>query len=123
MSHRILVVEDSTSQALLLRLQLQRQGFVVEIAATGQEALRLARTMQPHAIVLDINLPDLDGYQVCRRLKRTAETRDIPVVMLTGRDDARDALAGLELGIADYIPKDAFAEDTLIESLRQLGLR
>jgi len=123
MSHRILVVEDSVSQALRLRLELQRQGFVVEIAATGQEALRLAHTMQPHAIVLDINLPDLDGYQVCRRLKSAAETRDIPVVMLTGRDDARDALAGLELGIADYIPKDAFAEDTLIESLRQLGLR
>ena len=123
MSHRILVVEDSLSQALRLRLELQRQGFVVEIAATGQDGLRLAHTMQPHAIVLDINLPDLDGYQVCRGLKGAAETRDIPVVMLTGRDDARDALAGLELGIADYIPKDAFAEDTLIESLRQLGLR
>lgn len=123
MSHRILVVEDSLSQALRLRLELQRQGFAVEIAATGQEALRLVHAMQPDAIVLDINLPDLDGYQVCRRLKAAAETRDIPVVMLTGRDDARDALAGLELGIADYIPKDAFAEETLIESLRQLGLR
>jgi DNA-binding response OmpR family regulator len=123
MSYRILVVEDSLSQALRLRLELQRHGFVVDVAATGQDALRLAQTVRPQAIVLDVNLPDLDGYQVCRGLKAAAETRDIPVVMLTGRDDARDALAGLELGVADYIPKDAFAEHTLIESLQQLGLR
>jgi DNA-binding response OmpR family regulator len=122
MSSRVLLVEDSASQALRLRLELQRYGVAVDVAATGLDGLNAARTARPHVVVLDVNLPDLDGYTVCRRLKADPETSHIPVVMLTGRDDAQDALAGLEIGAVDYIPKDAFAEYNVIESLRHLGL-
>jgi DNA-binding response OmpR family regulator len=122
MTSRILLVEDSASQALRLRLELQRYGVTVDVAATGRAGLDAARVAPPHAVVLDVNLPDLDGYTVCRQLKADPKTTHIPVVMLTGRDDAQDALAGLELGAIDYIPKDAFAEHNVIESLRHLGL-
>ncbi len=122
MPNRILVVEDSRTQALRLQLELLRYGFAIEIASSGLGGLAAARTQRPDLIVLDVDLPEMDGYSVCRALKADTRTADIPVVMLTRRDDAQDALAGLELGAADYIPKDAFAEHNLVESLRHLGL-
>lgn len=122
MPNRILVVEDSRTQALRLQLELLRYGFAIEIATNGRSGLSAAQTQIPDLIVLDVDLPEMDGYSVCRALKADTRTAHIPVVMLTRRDDARDALAGLELGAADYIPKDAFAEHNLVESLRHLGL-
>lgn len=122
MPNRILLVEDSRTQALRLQLELLRYGFAIDIATSGLSGLSSARTQPPDLIVLDVDLPELDGYSVCRELKADNRTAHIPVVMLTGRDDAQDALAGLELGAADYIPKDTFAEHNLIESLRHLGL-
>lgn len=122
MPNRILVVEDSRTQALRLQLELLRYGFAIEIASSGLGGLAAARTQPPDLIVLDVDLPEMDGYSVCRALKADTRTSHIPVVMLTRRDDAQDALAGLELGAADYIPKDAFAEHNLVESLRHLGL-
>ncbi len=122
MPHRILLVEDSRTQALRLQLELLRYGFAIEIATNGLGGLMSARAQQPDLIVLDVDLPEMDGYTVCRELKADRRTAHIPVVMLTRRDDAQDALAGLELGAVDYIPKDAFAEHNLVESLRHLGL-
>jgi len=80
------------------------------------------RDRQPTAIVLDIDLPDTTGYQLCRMIKEDPATAQIPVVMLTHRDAANDALEGLQVGAEDYIPKDSFAEQNLVESLRQLGI-
>ena len=122
MPSRILLVEDSRTQALRLKLELLRYGFAIEIATDGLVGLNSARTQPPDLIVLDVDLPELDGYSVCRELKADVRTAHIPVVMLTRRDDALDALAGLELGAVDYIPKDAFAEHNLVESLRHLQL-
>lgn len=122
MPNRILLVEDSRTQALRLQLELLRYGFAIDIATSGLSGLSSARTQPPDLIVLDVDLPGLDGYSVCRELKADNRTAHIPVVMLTGRDDAQDALAGLEMGAVDYIPKDTFAEHNLIESLRHLGL-
>ena len=122
MTKRVLVVEDSRTQALRLQLELRRHGLTVEVASTGTTGLEEARPKQPDLIVLDVDLPEMDGYTLCRTLKGDPLTADIPIVMLTKRDDARDAFAGLEVGAVDYIPKDSFAERNLIETLRQLGI-
>jgi putative two-component system response regulator len=122
MTQRILLVEDSRTQALRLQLELARYGLAVEIARDGATGLAAARDQQPDAIVLDIDLPEIDGYSVCRALKADPATAQIPVIMLTHCDEAQDALAGLQIGAVDYIPKDLFAEHNLVQTLRQLGL-
>ena len=122
MQPRVLVVEDSRTQALRFQLELARYGLNVEVASDGASGLAAARDRRPDAIVLDIDLPTLDGYSVCRALKGDPTTAQIPVVMLTRCDDAQAALAGLDVGAVDYIPKDSFAEDNLIQTLQQLGL-
>jgi len=118
----ILLIEDSRSQALRIQLELARYDLKVEIATTGDCGLAAVRDNPPAAIILDIDLPDTTGYILCRTLKEDPATAHIPVVMLTHRDAAMDALAGLQVGAEDYIPKDAFAEVNLVESLRQLGV-
>jgi len=122
MSPYILLVEDSRTQALRFKLELARHGLAVEIAGTGDRGLAALHEHQPAAIILDVDLPDTTGYQVCRAIKEDSATAHIPVVMLTHRDAAQDALNGLQVGADDYIPKDAFAEQNLVESLRQLGI-
>src|SRR5512145_2755400 len=122
MSRHILLVEDSRTQALRFQLELLRYGLIVEIAGSGSTGLAMARSSLPDAIVLDVDLPEIDGYSLCRVLKSDPQTAHIPIVMLTHRDEAQDALAGLEVGASDYIHKDAFAEYNLVESLRQLGM-
>ena len=119
---RILLVEDSRTQALRIQLELLRYGLAIEVAGSGAVGLAAARSQPPDAIVLDVELPELDGYSVCRALKADPATAHIPVVMLTHRDQAHDALSGLQVGAVDYIPKDSFAEHNLVEALRQLGM-
>ena len=122
MPNRILLVEDSRTQALRIKLELLRYGLLIDIANSGTGGLAAARSQHPDAIILDVELPELDGFNTCRALKSDPLTADIPVLMLTHRDDARGALAGLQVGAIDYIPKDSFAEHNLIESLRRLGM-
>ena len=122
MSNRVLLVEDSRTQALRLRLELLRYGLEIDIAQTGKAGLEAARAARPDAIILDVDLPELDGYSVCRTLKVDPATAHIPIVMLTHRDQANDALAGLETGALDYIPKDSFAAQNLLAALQQLGV-
>jgi DNA-binding response OmpR family regulator len=122
MQPRVLLVEDSRTQALRIQLELMRYGLTVEIASTGDCGLAAVHTSPPAAIILDVDLPDTTGYTLCRALKDNPATAHIPVVMLTHRDAAQDALAGLQVGAEDYIPKDSFAEQNLVESLRQLGV-
>ena len=122
MQQRVLLVEDSRTQALRIQLELARYDLTVEIASNGDRGMAAVRSSPPAAIILDVDLPDTNGYNLCRMLKGDAATAHIPVVMLTHRDAAQDALAGLEVGAEDYIPKDSFAEQNLVESLRQLGV-
>jgi DNA-binding response OmpR family regulator len=122
MQQRVLLVEDSRTQALRIQLELIRYGLSVEIASNGDRGMAAVRNCPPAAIILDVDLPDTNGYSLCRTLKDDPATAHIPVVMLTHRDAAQDALAGLEVGAEDYIPKDSFAEQNLVESLRQLGV-
>ena len=119
-SLRILLVEDSPTQAKEYALFMQRAGYEVSIAEDGIIALNVVNDCKPHIIVLDVNLPGLNGFQVCRRLKRDNNTSHIPVVMLTSADNASDTLQGLEVGADDYIPKDNFAVENLLSTLQAL---
>lgn len=98
----ILLVEDELTFAETLRYNLEREGYSVIHAPDGVEGLELARRQQPDLIVLDIMLPRLDGFSVCRILRQES---DIPVIILTARQDEVDRIAGLELGADDYITK------------------
>ncbi len=116
----ILVVEDSPSQAIKLKLMLESNSCYVCWADTGLAGLEIAQQKHFDLIVLDIELPDIDGFTVCRRLKANPKLADVPVVMLTTRDQTKDALNGLDAGAVDYIPKDAFAGAVLWETIKQV---
>lgn len=116
----ILLVEDSAPQALKLKLGLENNGCQVDWANTGLAGLKLAQQKSFDLIVLDIELPDINGFEVCRRLKADSGLAQIPVVMLTTLDQAEHVLDGLEAGAVDYIPKDAFAEAVLLETIKQM---
>ena len=102
---RILVVEDDFDISNMLRIYFSGQGFEVSVAPRGGDALSMTRQSLPHLIVLDIMLPDMDGYTVCKQLRTTTRTSHIPIIFLTQRDERSDKIAGLELGADDYITK------------------
>jgi signal transduction histidine kinase len=103
----VLIVDDSAADRALFRTILSRAGYTVHEAARGRDAIARAHEVRPHAVVLDVNLPDLDGHAVCRALKAEPETAGVPVLMLTIRDNDADVLAGLGAGADDYVAKDA----------------
>ena len=102
---RILVVEDDTDISNMLRIYFSSQGYEVVVTARGGEAMERCRAQLPHVIVLDIMLPDIDGYEVCSRLRTNLRTSHIPIIFLTQKDERSDKIAGLELGADDYITK------------------
>jgi DNA-binding response OmpR family regulator len=98
----VLVVEDEASIASFVSLYLKNAGYGVKTAATGGEALTQSAADTPALIILDLNLPDIDGIEVCRRLRKTS---DVPILMLTARDEDVDKIIGLEVGADDYLTK------------------
>jgi DNA-binding response OmpR family regulator len=102
---RILVVEDDPDISQMLRLYFDSQGYEVLAVARGNDALDVCRKKQPNVVVLDIMLPDMDGYDVCRELRGNLRTSHIPIIFLTQKDERSDKIAGLELGADDYITK------------------
>jgi DNA-binding response OmpR family regulator len=104
MSH-ILIVEDDRDIAELLQRYLTRAGHVTDALGDGAEALAFIRSRVPDLVVLDLMLPGVDGLEVCRTLRRTSETRALPIIMLTARTEEADRVAGLELGADDYVTK------------------
>lgn len=102
---RLLVVEDDHDISQMLSIFFSGLGYDVDVAPRGEEALDKTRQTMPHLIVLDIMLPDIDGYEVCRRLRTNTRTSHIPVIFLTQKDERSDKLQGLELGADDYITK------------------
>ncbi|OQY21147.1 MAG: hypothetical protein B6I34_07765 [Anaerolineaceae bacterium 4572_32.1] len=102
---RILIVEDDADISNMLRIYFDSQEYEVWVSDRGQNALDTCRRKLPSIIVLDINLPDIDGYEVCRRLRGNLRTSHIPILFLTQRDERSDKIAGLELGADDYITK------------------
>ena len=102
---QILIVEDDLDLSEMLNAYFRVQGYDVLTAAWGKDAVKLSRENSPDLVVLDIRLPDIDGYEVCRQLRTNRRTQDIPVIFLTEKRDRVDKLAGLELGVVDYITK------------------
>lgn len=102
---RLLVVEDDLDISSMLNIYFSSQGYDVDLALRGEIALEKTRQTMPHLIVLDIMLPDIDGYEVCKRLRSNSRTSHIPVIFLTQKDERSDKLQGLELGADDYITK------------------
>jgi PleD family two-component response regulator len=102
---RLLIVEDDFDISNMLRIYFSGQGYEVDVAPRGTDALQKTRQNLPHLIVLDIMLPDIDGYEVCRTLRMNTRTSHIPVIFLTQKDERSDKLQGLELGADDYITK------------------
>jgi two-component system phosphate regulon response regulator PhoB len=101
----VLIVDDERDLRTLLEFNLRQAGWQTAEASTGAEALARARTLTPAVIVLDLNLPDVSGTDVCRVLKADPQTAGIPVLMLTARGSEGDRILGLELGADDYVPK------------------
>ena len=102
MSQKIVVVEDDINIAELLRLYLEKDGFEVHIAHDGGEGLRLAESEKPDLVMLDIMLPVMDGWQVCKALRKNS---NVPIIMLTAKGETEDKVMGLEMGADDYIVK------------------
>jgi len=102
---RILVVEDDADISKMLKIYFDSQGYEVLVAMRGNDALETCRTKLPNVVVLDIQLPDIDGYEICRILRSNTRTSYVPIIFLTQKDERSDKIAGLELGADDYITK------------------
>jgi len=117
-----LIVEDSTTDAENIRAVLTETGLKVAWAVNGPDGLQKALEIHPDLIVMDVNMPGINGFQVVQALKRDPECADIPIVMLTTSDTPEAVMIGFDAGAMNYIPKDAFAMHVLVETVRQLGL-
>src|SRR3984885_9441979 len=118
----VLVVEDEAALATMLRYNLEKQGFRVDEAGDGQEALtRIAENM-PDLVLLDWMLPVMSGIEVCRQIRRRPNPRDLPVIMVPARTEDQDAVRGLNTGADDYIAKP-FSMDSLLARIRALVRR
>jgi len=106
--NKILVVDDETKITDVLRLYLERDGFHVSSASNGKQAIDKATSYKPDLIILDLNLPDIDGLEVCRTIRKQS---NVPVIMLTGRGEEVDKIVGLELGADDYVTKPFSARE------------
>ena len=120
--HRVLVVEDEQDVAELIRYNLAKEGYDVVVVGDGAEALRRAREMKPEVMLLDIMVPQLNGWEVCRRLKQDPETRGIAVIMVTGRVEEGDKVLGFEMGADDYVTKP-FSPRELMARIRAVARR
>lgn len=111
---RILIVEDDADIRELLTFNLEREGFSTLQAQNGLEALTAAREWHPHLVLLDLMLPEMDGFSVCRELKRAPATSGIAILMLTARGEEVDRIVGLELGADDYVIKPFSVRELLL---------
>ncbi|OIP69029.1 MAG: GGDEF domain-containing response regulator [Oscillatoriales cyanobacterium CG2_30_40_61] len=119
----ILIVDDTPDNLHLLSRMLTRQGYNVRKALSGPMALTAAKTVAPDLILLDIMMPEMDGYEVCQHLKADAKTAEIPIIFLSALDDVLDKVKGFEVGAVDYITKPFQFEEVLIRVQNQLALR
>jgi DNA-binding response OmpR family regulator len=119
MAKKILVVDDEPRVVKLLKARLEKSGYSVIVAKEGQEALDKTYQEDPDLIILDIMLPNVDGYNVCRILRADEKYKDIPIIMLTGRTLARDIKAGMDVGAVSYVQKP-FNADVLLGLIQGL---
>jgi len=119
MSHRVLVVDDELDIRNLLRVMISAAGYQVALAGTGQEALRALEQDQFDVVVLDVMMPGMDGWEVCRQIKSSSRLKDIPVIFLTVRQQPLDRIIGTEvLHASGYVAKP-FERDELLDAINQ----
>jgi two-component system phosphate regulon response regulator PhoB len=121
-SRRILIVEDEAALVTLLRYNLEKEGYTVLDTADGRRALELIESERPHLLLLDWMIPGLSGLEVCRRIRQSATSRDLPIIMLTARGEETDRIRGLEQGADDYITKP-FSTSELVARVRAVMRR
>ena len=114
---KLLIVDDEEEILQLLEYNLRREGYQVEMAGTGEEALAMLGRTRPDLLVLDLMLPGISGLDVCREMKAERATARIPIIMLTAKSEASDIVAGLELGADDYVTKP-FSPSVLVARVR-----
>ena len=112
---KILVVEDEPDFLELLRLRFKEEGFAIATATNGLDAVKKARSLQPDLILLDVMLPELDGFAVCEILKKDSATASIPIVMVTGLCGQLSRCAGIESGATDFVTKPTTPEDIVLK--------
>ncbi len=115
----VLAIDDQENIIEFIKLGLKYEGFQVESATDGTQGLAAAQRLNPDLIILDIMLPGMDGLEVCRRLRANPTTRDIPILMLTAKDDVRDRITGLDTGADDYLTKP-FSFEELVARIRAI---
>src|SRR6266850_4490120 len=119
MKRTILIVDDEPEGIELVEFNLKQAGFTVASAADGAEAIRKARSLRPDLIVLDVMLPEIDGFEVCKMLRRDPSTAGVPIIMLTAKAAEIDRVLGLELGADDYVTKP-FSPRELVLRVKRL---
>jgi phosphate regulon transcriptional regulator PhoB len=119
---RVLVVEDEQDVAEMIRYNISKEGYDVAVVKNGADAIERARELRPDVVLLDIMIPQLNGWEVCRRLKQEPRTRAIPVIMVTGRVEEGDKILGFEMGADDYITKP-FSPRELVARIRAVVRR
>jgi two-component system, OmpR family, alkaline phosphatase synthesis response regulator PhoP len=119
---KVLVVEDEQDVAEMIRYNLGKEGYDVRLASNGTDALRQVKDARPDVILLDIMVPHLNGWEICRRLKQDRETQAIPVIMVTGRVEEGDKVLGFEMGADDYVTKP-FSPRELVARVRAVSRR
>lgn len=120
---KVLVVDDQPVNVKLLQRKLERAGMVVLTAFRGEQAIKIAQEQEPNIILLDIMMPEVDGFEVCRRLKEKAQTKDIPVIFITAKTSREGKLKGLGTGAADYITKPIDLDETIARVNTQLHIQ
>ncbi|SLN36982.1 phosphate regulon transcriptional regulator PhoB [Oceanibacterium hippocampi] len=122
MTARILIVEDEPSLVALLRYNLESEGYQVDEASDGETALQLVQEGPPDLLLLDWMLPEVSGIEICRRLRASSETRNLPIIMVTARAEENDRIRGLDVGADDYIAKP-FSPAELLARIRAVFRR
>ena len=114
MSKKIAVIEDNKTNIKIIRYQLEMEGFDVHIEETGNAGLKMIKNQKPDMVILDIGLPDMDGFELCKTLRNDKITKDYPIIMLTAKGEDRDKIEGLKLGADDYITKPYNADELIL---------
>jgi len=119
---KILIVEDEADIAQLVKLYLEKEGFHTNVAGSGFEALKLIKSERPDLLILDLMLPEIDGIEVCKKIRNAPDTALLPILMLTAKAEESDTIIGLELGADDYVTKP-FSPKVLVARVKALFRR
>lgn len=119
---KVLIVEDEPDIAQLVKLYLEKQGFHANVAKSGVEALKLIKSERPDLLILDLMLPEIDGIEVCKKIRTAPDTALLPIIMLTAKAEESDTIIGLELGADDYVTKP-FSPNALVARVKALFRR